>query len=220
MLPQSSATVGSDADERSTLLPTRRSSSDGVEMEPTLDTIEAGYGASEKCSGYATSDTSSSLTNDPESSSKVGEADEESPSDEERIARRHTWLLPFFANIFLACASFSIVMPSLAPYILDIGAPLAFLPWVVSSYSVGEMFGSVAIGHFYEYSAKTFETPGRGPRVSMMLCILLGVVGSAMYAVAGWIDDVVVAKYCLLLARLVQGVWTGGQQAIEQGVYE
>ena len=110
-------------------------------------------------------------------------------------------------------------MSSLTPYILDIGAPLAFLPWVVSSYPVGQMFGSIVIGYFYEYATKTYETIGRGPRLSMMLCISLGVIGSAMYAMAGWVEDEDVAKYCLLLARLIQGLWTGGQQTVEQGIF-
>lgn len=129
----------------------------------------------------------------------------------------HTWLIPFFINIFMACASFSIVMPSLAPYILEIGAPLSFLPWVVSFYSVGEMIGSIFIGYFYEFATKEFRTPGRGPRLSIILSIFLGIWGSMMYAVAGWIEDEISARYCLLFGRLIQGVWTGGQQAVEQG---
>ena len=80
-------------------------------------------------------------------------------------------------------------MPSLAPYLLNIGVPLSFLPWIVSSYSVGEMLGAIAIGHFYEYAGKTFETVGLGPRISMMLCIMLGIIGSALYSVAGWIEN-------------------------------
>eukprot|EP00581_Thalassiosira_minuscula_P018614 CAMPEP_0183733914 /NCGR_PEP_ID=MMETSP0737-20130205/42400_1 /TAXON_ID=385413 /ORGANISM="Thalassiosira miniscula, Strain CCMP1093" /LENGTH=521 /DNA_ID=CAMNT_0025967281 /DNA_START=168 /DNA_END=1733 /DNA_ORIENTATION=+ len=170
-------------------------------MNPPLDdNIEHGYATSETCS-------SSNLTSNDDN-------DEDGEDDSEN--RSESWMIPFFVNIFLACASFSIVMPSLAPYILDIGAPLVFLPWVVSSYSIGEMFGSVAIGYMYEVLTKTCKTAGRGPRWSMMLCIFLGVVGSAMYAMAGWVTDEEAAKYCLLIARLIQGVWTGGQQAVEQ----
>ena len=186
-------------------------------MEPPRNDVESGYGTSEvhdaksgaksgdNCSGYPnSSDTCSSLTNDHES------------QEGDIINHIHSWMLPFFVNIFLACASFSMVRPSLAPYILDIGAPLAFLPYVVSSYSVGEMLGSVALGHFYEYATKTYETVGRGPKLSMMICLSLGVIGSAMYAAAGWVGEEDAAKYCLLLARLIQGIWTGGQQAVEQ----
>lgn len=129
----------------------------------------------------------------------------------------HTWLVPFFINIFLACASFSIIMPSLAPYILEIGAPLSLLPWVVSCYSVGEMVGSSSIGVFYEYATRTFKVEGRGPRTSLLLCAAFGISGSALYAVAGWVNDVGLAQQLVLYGRFLQGVWTGGQQAVEQG---
>lgn len=144
-------------------------------------------------------------------SSDDGEGDEDGGSC------ASSWLLPFFVNIFLSCASFSIVMPTLPSYMLDMKAPLAFLPWVVSSYSLGEMLGSLLIGMFYEHATKNFKTVGSGPRVSMMLCIGMGVVGSFMYSLAGWVENGNAAKYCLLGARLVQGLWTGGQQAVEQG---
>jgi MFS family permease len=135
----------------------------------------------------------------------------------DQSAQVHSWLMPFFVNIFLACASFSIVMPSLAPYLFQIGAPLSFLPWVVSSYSIGEMIGSATIGLFYEHATKTCQVEGRGPRISLLLCSGLGIIGSAMYAVAGWIEDHTIAQHCVLFGRFVQGTWTGGQQAVEQG---
>ena len=131
--------------------------------------------------------------------------------------QKHSWLIPFFANIFLACASFSIIRPSLAPYLLQIGAPISYLPWVVSSYSVGEMLGSATIGLFYEYAVRTFKVEGRGPRYSLLMCALFGIVGSALYASAGWIKNADVARQCILVGRFLQGIWTGGQQAVEQG---
>jgi hypothetical protein len=134
-----------------------------------------------------------------------------------RANKEHTWLIPFFVNIFLACASFSIIRPSLAPYLLQIGAPLSFLPWVVSLYSVGEMMGSASIGIFYEYATRTYKVEGRGPRVSLLMCAVFGIVGSMLYAAAGWIDDAYVARQCILWGRFLQGIWTGGQQAVEQG---
>mmetsp|Transcript_15197 Transcript_15197/g.36480 ORF Transcript_15197/g.36480 Transcript_15197/m.36480 type:complete len:508 (+) Transcript_15197:198-1721(+) len=207
MTPQS-ANISGKANETSSLLSSRKSS-----MADALANVEDGYGSPDgkknkdggRGDGYATSDTGSSSTN-------VASNDDGESPEEERANKRHTWLLPFFVNIFLACASFSIVMPTLTPYILDIGAPLAFLPWVVSSYSVGEMLGSVLIGYYYEYATKTFETVGRGPRSSMMLCTFLGVIGSCLYSAAGWSNN----KACLLIARFIQGLWTGGQQAVEQ----
>ena len=131
--------------------------------------------------------------------------------------KHHSWLIPFLVNIFLSCASFSIVQPSLAGYLNQIGAPLSYLPWVVSSYSIGEMLGSVVIGSFYEYAVKSYKVLGRGPRCSLLMSLLFGFVGSAMYATAGWMEDTIVAISCIISGRVLQGIWTGGQQAVERG---
>lgn len=181
-------------------------------MESSLNDVENGYGTSEskkEDGSNATSKTYSLSTN-------VASTDDESQDSDDKTNGMNSWLLLFFVNIFLACASFSIVMPSLAPYLLDIGAPLAFLPYVVASYSVGEMVGSVVIGHIYEYTSTKFETVGLGPKLTLMLCMILGVIGSALYAVAGWIENEDAAKWSLLCARVIQGLWTGGQQTVEQ----
>ena len=130
----------------------------------------------------------------------------------------HSWLIPFFVNIFLGCVSFSIVQPSLVGYLNQIGAPLSYLPWVVSSYSIGEMLGSIAIGSFYEYAVKSFKVLGRGPRYSLLICALFGIVGSAFYAFAGWIEETDIARYFILIGRILQGISTGGRQAVEQGM--
>ena len=70
---------------------------------------------------------------------------------------------------------------------------------------------------FYEYAVRTFKVEGRGPRYSLLLCALFGIVGSALYASAGWIENADVARQCILVGRFLQGIWTGGQQAVEQG---
>ena len=160
MVPHPSSGI---SDETSSLL----HSCNGDMGSPPPNDIENGYGTPQRKNKVERSATPETVTL---STYEVSNDDDET-HDNETINKRHLWLLPFFVNIFLACASFSIVMPSLAPYILDIGAPLAFLPWVVSSYSVGEMFGSVAIGHYYEHATKTYKTLGRGPKLSMMICI-------------------------------------------------
>ena len=211
-------------DETSSLLSNDITS---VMKSSPLDNIELGYGTSSSNDAAAdlisdtkstsTSETCSSTTDEVVVSSNADEDNTQEEDDETIINKRHKWLFPFFINIFLACASFSIVMPSLTSYILHINAPLDFLPWVVSTYSAGEMFGSVAIGHYYEYATKTYRTIGLGPKSSLMICMSLGMVGSALYVSAGWIQDKTIAKYCLLGARFIQGMWTGGQQSVEQG---
>ena len=106
-------------------------------------------------------------------------------------------------------------MPSLSPYILEVGISMSYLPWAVASYSVGEMIGSVTIGSFYEFATHAFA-PGVGPRCSIILCICFGLVGSALYSAAGWIQSSYMAQCFIIAGRFLQGVWTGGQQAIEQ----
>lgn len=46
--------------------------------------------------------------------------------------------------------------------------------------------------------------------------MILGIIGSFLYVVAGWVENKNVAKSCLGAARLLQGIWTGGQQTVEQ----
>jgi len=123
----------------------------------------------------------------------------------------YSWLPVFFVNIFFACVSFSIIMPSLAPYLEQIHGDLSFLPWVVAIYSVGEMIGSVAFGRMYNELLERLPG-GQGPRVAMISCILVGAVGSAIYAAADWCES----PWMVFWARAIQGLWTGGQQTIEQ----
>jgi hypothetical protein len=177
-------------------------------MDPDpIGMIENGDGTPEK----------RNIKNDGDSNGNAASNGDEDRAPTNEKQSHGSFLLPFFVNIFLACASFSIAMPSLSPYILEMGVPLAFLPWVVSIYSLGEMLGSVAIGYLYEYATSSGYKAGRGPRFTLMLCMILGIIGSFLYVVAGWVENKNVAKSCLGAATLLQGIWTGGQQTVEQG---
>ena len=48
-----------------------------------------------------------------------------------------SWQMIFYANVFFACASFSLVLPSLWPYLQSIGpdwlATQTFLAWIVAA---------------------------------------------------------------------------------------
>jgi MFS family permease len=192
-----------------TLIMSSLNSSPDNERTSLLET-DKNMGTS-KSTASSTEITISTSDNSGSSSSN----DEESQYSDEVMEKRHAWLLPFFVNIFLACASFSIVMPSLSPYLLEVGASMSYLPWAVASYSVGEMIGSIAIGSFYEFATHTFAL-GVGPRYSMIMCIFFGLVGSGLYTAAGWVESSSMAEFFIVAGRFLQGVWTGGQQAIEQ----
>ena len=48
-------------------------------------------------------------------------------------------LLIIYIVVFVGCTSFSIVMPSIAPYLDSLNSPKTFLSYAVSIYSVGEL---------------------------------------------------------------------------------
>ena len=128
-----------------------------------------------------------------------------------------SWQMIFYANVFFACASFSLVLPSLWPYLQSIGpdwmATQTFLAWIVAAYSFGEAIGSLAFGAWYGAGHTSAKT-------CIIACMLVGLVGSCMYFAAGFpcfLDDPHGSGPWLLLSgRFVQGLWTGGQQALEQ----
>ena len=135
------------------------------------------------------------------------------PNQEEH----HSWLIPFLVNIFLANAAASVIQPSLAPYLTQIGIPESYLPWVIFMYNVGGAIGSVAMGLFYDCTTRICQVEGRSAKICLLLCPLFGIVGSALYACAGWIGDMDMARWFILVGRLFQGIWRGGQTSVEQG---
>eukprot|EP00956_Cyclotella_meneghiniana_P042414 scaffold248450_cov41-Cyclotella_meneghiniana.AAC.1 len=147
----------------------------------------------------------------PDNNKKAIESNNSTQSNK----RKHPWLMPFLVNIFLAYASYSIVQPSLAPYLIQIGIPESYLPWTIFMYNIGGVFGSV-MGLFYDYATRICKVEGRGAKISLLLCPLIGLVGSALYACAGWLDDVNVAKWLILIGRFLVGFWRSGQTSVEQ----
>jgi len=62
----------------------------------------------------------------------------------------NSWRLLFYVNVFFSCASFSIILPSLEPYLARNGATPYFYGLTVAVYSVGEMVGAIVFGKVYE----------------------------------------------------------------------
>ena len=120
------------------------------------------------------------------------------------------WQIIFFLNVFLACVSFSIVMPSLWLYLHSMKASKPFYAAVVAIYSVGEAIGSIALGSLSNVI---------GTRRTLMLCIIIAFSGAAAYALADLAQRVapaIDAPFIVLAGRLLQGIGSGGQQAVEQ----
>lgn len=115
------------------------------------------------------------------------------------------WRLVFYFNVFMACVSFSIILPSLWPYLEMFDADENFLAFVLFIYSFGEFIGAIAWGYIYNASSMKF---------SLYSCILTGLIGSLLYSIGGYFPGY--GKWLVALGRLLQGLWTGGQQTVEQ----
>ncbi|KAJ1459039.1 major facilitator superfamily domain-containing protein [Pelagophyceae sp. CCMP2097] len=135
-----------------------------------------------------------------------------------RRAPSEAWVPLFKVQVFFSCVAFSIVVPSLAPYLDRLGAPQWVLGVAVAIYSVGEMVGSIVFGRAMVNAMRT--DPADGPRKCLVMTIVFGVVGSALYVLA----DVAakcngggtVAATLVVLGRFLSGIWTGGKMVVEQ----
>lgn len=117
------------------------------------------------------------------------------------------WLLVFFSNMFFGCAGFSIVLPTLWPYLREMQSSTQFLAAVVAAYSVGEGLGGWISGLLYSRFPKH-------PKRLLQGGMLLGMLAAFSYAVARPFGSV--APYIVLLARFCSGFDNGTRQTIEQ----
>lgn len=85
-----------------------------------------------------------------------------------------------------------------------------FLAWVVCVYSIGEMVGSLLFGSLYNVAVRWDRT--RGPKYVLCVVVLTGIAGSFLYLAA----DVFQMPHLVMWGRGLQGLWTGGQQSVEQ----
>lgn len=121
-------------------------------------------------------------------------------------------------NVFLPCTSFSIVLPSLWPYLQTLGLTPGHLALIIALYSIGEALGALLFG-------AVTALPHRTHTNTMLLCTSIGILGSISYISApplhaavsgqgwwGWTAGGV----AVAVGRFLQGVWTGGAQAIQQ----
>mmetsp|Transcript_11099 Transcript_11099/g.22109 ORF Transcript_11099/g.22109 Transcript_11099/m.22109 type:complete len:490 (+) Transcript_11099:185-1654(+) len=120
-----------------------------------------------------------------------------------------SWRILFYVNVFFSCVSFSIILPSLQPYLARNGASSYFYGSTVAVYSVGEMVGAMLFGKVYEWMTVHYRA---GAKSTLLMCIGLGMAGSALYV----LGDVVTSPNMIFLGRALQGLWTGGKQVVEQ----
>ena len=101
-------------------------------------------------------------------------------------------------------------MPSLWLYLDKMGSNHTFYACVVSSYSIGEASGSL----FFGFLSNSF-----GTRRTLLVCCIVSCTGAVSYAMAFFVYTNIsawMAPLFVLLGRLLQGIGSGGQQAVEQ----
>lgn len=93
------------------------------------------------------------LNNDPTEpmlgSQNSGKLQKELRARYAKLETSYRWRIIFYLNVFLACVSFSIILPSLWPYLQHFGVDENFLALVLGIYSFGEFVGAIIWGYIY-----------------------------------------------------------------------
>ena len=118
----------------------------------------------------------------------------------------YSYLQFFYANVFFAGLSFSIVMPTIWLYIEKHGGSEEVLALTLITSSFGELFGALFTGFLHDHTHT---------RTCLALCLSAGTLGSILYFSAEYVGDST-ALWIIQFARFFQGFWTGSQQAVEQ----
>lgn len=115
--------------------------------------------------------------------------------------KKYNFLLLFYFNVFFACVSFSIVMPSLWPYIDRHEGSEYIFACALFIYSLGELLGALVFGYMHNYYKSA---------TCLNSCIIVGLIGSILYFIADYFGGIF-ALILICSARFLQGLWTGGQ---------
>ena len=118
----------------------------------------------------------------------------------------YPYLQFFYANVFFAGLSFSIVMPTIWLYLEKHGGTELFLAMTLLTSSFGELLGALVTGFMHDHVST---------RTCLGVSLSLGTLGSILYFSAEYIGGDT-ALWLIQVARLFQGFWTGSQQAVEQ----
>lgn len=129
-------------------------------------------------------------------------------NDFDSIRKTPSWLLVCFSNLFFGCAGFSIVLPTVWPFLREMQASTSFLAPVVAAYSVGEGLGGWVVGALY------LKFPAH-PKVLLQAGMFLGFL-AAMFFTAAPLFGKDAAPWVVLVARFFSGFDNGGRQTIEQ----
>ena len=111
----------------------------------------------------------------------------------------------FYTNVFISCVCFSIVMPSIYPYVIKHGGDEWFFAACLFIYSLGELIGALGFGYLHNYT-KT--------KIVFYTVTSIGIISGMLYFSADYFGGNV-ALGLIIGARFATGLWTGGEQALE-----
>jgi len=111
------------------------------------------------------------------------------------------WQAFVYINVFLACSSFSCALPTIEPYLAELGA-LGYWAYAVAIYSVGQFVASPTWG----YLCSVYRSEN-----TLYASLIIGVIGGYMYATASTGVEI-------LIARVLIGLYTGSQEACHRTI--
>lgn len=120
---------------------------------------------------------------------------------------QYTFLKVFYGNVFFACLSFGLFTPWIHEYLDQTAANSATAFPILMANNVGEVVGALAFGLISSrYSTKK----------ALLASIGVGFLGGLLFLACNVVNSAVVPAGWLILGRFLQGIWTGGEQTIEQ----
>ncbi|OMJ88724.1 hypothetical protein SteCoe_9266 [Stentor coeruleus] len=117
----------------------------------------------------------------------------------------YPFLSLFYFNVFCSCASYALILPSLWSYLIEGTYHDSLVAQVLTAFSIGEVIGALGFGFLRD------RISTRSALLSTLFC---GLIGTSLTIYASMIGESY--KIPLIIGRMLQGVWNGGEQAVEQ----
>jgi MFS family permease len=130
----------------------------------------------------------------------------------QRSWRTHyPFLFLFYFNVFCSCASYALVLPAIWMFLEDSGDQDNIVAYILAAFSVGEVLGAIVFGCLRD----VFST-----KKTLLITLFLGLLGSVFGILSLfntlYMSDPHFKMLAILISRLLQGIWNGGEQAVEQ----
>lgn len=120
--------------------------------------------------------------------------------------QQYPFLKVFYCNVFFACLSFGLFTPWIHEYLDQVNASSTTAFPILMANNVGEIVGALVFGVLYNKAST---------KTSLLSSILVGLLGCAFYILSIAMGENLLPVPSLIAGRFLQGMWTGGQQTIE-----